>query len=138
MTSLRRVLVVDDEFLIADLLCMMVEDLGMVVCGTADTASEAVSIALQEAPDLVLMDMRLKGDGDGVGAALAIKAELGCPILFITGSAEPESIDRIMAISPAGLLIKPITPYQFKTAVEGAFGEGEAVYPAGRFARARV
>ena len=65
------VLVVDDEFLIADMLSCMIEDLGMRVCGTAADAEEAVALAGEHSPRLVLMDVRLRGLKDGVDAAIA-------------------------------------------------------------------
>jgi DNA-binding NarL/FixJ family response regulator len=114
------VLVVDDEFLIVDLLSAMLEDMGMAVCGTADTADGAIALAGQYRPRLVLMDVRLKGPRDGVDAAVAIHDTVGCPIIFITGSREEAMIERIKAHHPAPVLFKPIRFDQFKKAVLGA------------------
>ncbi len=73
----RRVLVVDDEYLIAWGLRAQVEALGMEVCATAAAADEAIALAKRHRPQIVLMDMRLQGDKDGVDAALAIHDEVG-------------------------------------------------------------
>ncbi len=62
----KRALVVDDEALIADALVMMLEDLELEVCGVAATADDAIGLALTHLPDVVLMDVRLKGDKDGI------------------------------------------------------------------------
>lgn len=113
------VLVVEDEFLIAASLKMQIEDLGMVVCGTADTASLAISMAQEHRPRVILMDMRLKGQGDGVDAALAIHQTVGSKVIFITGSREPATMARIQEDHPAAVLFKPIYGRQLQTAIEG-------------------
>jgi DNA-binding NarL/FixJ family response regulator len=118
----RLVLVVDDEFLIAQGLCLQVEDLDMAVCGTAATADEAVALAQLHKPELVLMDVRLRGDKDGVDAALAIHHAVGSKVIFITGSREPSTIARIQMDHPAGVLFKPISDRQLRSAVEMALG----------------
>lgn len=113
------VLVVEDEFLIAASLKMQIEDLGMTVCGTADTALDAIAMAKQFRPRVVLMDMRLKGQGDGVDAALAIHLSVGSKVIFITGSREPATMARIQEDHPAAVLFKPIYGRQLQTAIEG-------------------
>jgi DNA-binding NarL/FixJ family response regulator len=112
------VLVVEDEFLIAAALCVQLEDLGMKVCGTADTAERAVALAQEYRPSLVLMDVRLKGQEDGVDAALAIHATVGSKVIFITGSREPATITRIRSGHPAAVLFKPSSFRQLQTTIE--------------------
>lgn len=114
------VLVVDDEFIIADSLSLQVEDLGMDVCGTAATAQAAVELAQAHRPDIVLMDVRLKGEADGVDAALAIHDSVGAKVIFITGSREPSTMARIQQDHPAGVLFKPIYGQQLRLAIEKA------------------
>lgn len=114
------VLVVDDEFIIADSLSLQVEDLGMEVCGTAATAQAAVELAQAHRPDVVLMDVRLKGEADGVDAALAIHDSVGAKVIFITGSREPSTMARIQQDHPAGVLFKPIYGQQLRLAIEKA------------------
>jgi two-component system, response regulator PdtaR len=109
MTTGKSVLVVEDEFLIASLLTDMVTDVGMSVCGVADNVEKAIELAAQHKPDVVLMDVRLRGKQDGVDAALAIHHQLGSPVVFVTGSSEPANIARINTDHPAAILIKPIS-----------------------------
>jgi DNA-binding NarL/FixJ family response regulator len=116
----NTVLVVDDEFLIAEGLCMQVEDMGMRVCATAATADEAVALTRQHRPAVVLMDMRLRGEKDGVDAALAIHQDVGSKVIFITGSREQATIERISLDHPAGVLFKPVSDRQLRTAIETA------------------
>jgi DNA-binding NarL/FixJ family response regulator len=113
----RVVLVVDDEFLIAQGLCMQVEDMEMEVCGTATNADEALALAMMHKPQVVLMDVRLRGDKDGVDAALAIHATVGSKVIFITGSRESATIDRIYQDHPADVLFKPVSDRQLRWAI---------------------
>jgi two-component system, response regulator PdtaR len=116
------VLVVDDEVLIALSLSDMLKGIGLRVCGTAGTAARAVELAETHKPILILMDVRLKGTEDGVDAAIKIYQRQQTPIIFITGSREQETIDRIHQDHPSGLLIKPILPKHLRAAVEKVLG----------------
>lgn len=114
------VLVVEDEFLIAQGICMQVEDIGLTVCATAATADDAVAAALEHRPMIVLMDVRLQGTLDGVDAALAIHEHVGSKVIFVTGSREPATLDRIGLDHPSGVLFKPVSDRQLRTAIESA------------------
>jgi DNA-binding NarL/FixJ family response regulator len=114
------ILVVDDEFLIAQGLCMQVEDMGLRVCGTAGTADEALEMAERHRPSVVLMDVRLHGSKDGVDAALAIHKSVGSRVIFITGSRETSTLDRIALDHPAGILFKPVSGSQLQSAIQTA------------------
>jgi DNA-binding NarL/FixJ family response regulator len=116
------VLVVDDEFLIAQGLSLQIESMGLPVCGVAATAETAVSMAKTHRPAVVLMDVRLRGEGDGVDAAIAIHDEVGSKVIFITGSREPATLARIQMDHPAGVLFKPLFGRQLQSAVERAMG----------------
>jgi CheY-like chemotaxis protein len=118
MTAGKSVLIVEDEYLIASLISDMVTDIGMSVCGIADNVEKAIGLATHHKPDLVLMDVRLRGKQDGVDAALAIHRLLGSPIVFITGSGEPANIARINTDHPAAVLIKPISFEQLTDTLE--------------------
>jgi CheY-like chemotaxis protein len=117
MSQRASVLVVDDEFLIAELLSIMLGDMGLEVCGTAATGDEAVALAVAHEPGLVLMDVRLKGQMDGVDAARAIRRTTGASVIFITGSREPATVARIERERPAAVLYKPIRFDQLRDAV---------------------
>ena len=114
------VLVVDDEFLIAHGLSAQIEDMGMAVCGMAASADEAVAKAQAHRPRLVLMDMRLLGDKDGVDAALEINATVGSKVIFITGSREQSTMERIALDHPSAVLFKPVSDQQLVSAVNAA------------------
>jgi DNA-binding NarL/FixJ family response regulator len=121
MTALEKaVLIVEDEHLIAMGLSAQIEDMGLSVCGTADTADGAVAQANIHRPAIVLMDMRLRGERDGVDAALAIHASLGSKVIFITGSREQKTIDRIGQDHAFAVLFKPVSDRQLHATVNDA------------------
>jgi CheY-like chemotaxis protein len=124
VNGLRKcVLVVDDEFIIAELWSIHVEDMGLEVCGIAATAAAAVALAQQHRPAIVLMDLRLRGEKDGVDAALEIHELVGSKIIFITGSSEPSTRARIQMDHPFAVLFKPVSDRQLQTAIEDALRE---------------
>jgi DNA-binding NarL/FixJ family response regulator len=117
MSADTCVLVVDDEQLIALSLTMTLEEMGIEVCGTAATALKAVEMANRHRPGIILMDVRLKGEKDGVDAALAIHEIFEASVIFITGSREPETVARIQQDHPAAILFKPILPVHLHEAI---------------------
>jgi len=128
MNTLRRcVLVVDDEALIAQTWCIHMEMIGVEVCGVAATAEAAIALAKQHRPAVILMDVRLKGQADGIDAAIAIREHLSSRIIFITGSREPETMARIQLGDPASILIKPVADHQLYAAVREGLEPKEAV-----------
>jgi DNA-binding NarL/FixJ family response regulator len=115
-----HILIVEDEFMIAQLLTLYVEDMGRTVCGAAATAEKAIALAQELRPCIVLMDFRLDGAKDGVDAALAIHETVGSKVIFITGSSEPSTAARISLDHASAVLIKPVTERQLKSAIEAA------------------
>ena len=114
------VLVVDDEFLIAVGLSIQLESFGLRVCGMASEADEAVSMAQAERPAIVLMDVRLAGQKDGVDAACDIHRTVGSKVIFVTGSREPATMERIKLDHPAAVLIKPVSDRDLRNAIDAA------------------
>jgi CheY-like chemotaxis protein len=127
MTALSDcVAVIEDEPFIAELWSMHLENMGLTVCGIAATAESAIALAKEHRPSLVIMDMRLRGPGDGVDAALAIDQSVGSKIIFITGSREHETLTRMNTANHAAVLYKPVSDRQFKAAVLRALEKSEA------------
>lgn len=121
MTILEKaVLIVEDEHVIAMGLSVQIEDMGLQVCATADTAEGAVAEARMHSPAIVLMDVRLRGKKDGVDAAQAIHDSVGSKIIFITGSREQTTIDRISQDHPFATLFKPVSERQLQATVNEA------------------
>jgi DNA-binding NarL/FixJ family response regulator len=116
----KSVLIVEDQFLISEYLRILIEEFGLKVCGIAKTADQAVAMAKNERPDIVLMDMRLEGDRDGVDAAKEIIETVDARFIYVTGSSEPSAIRRINEDSPFRILIKPIDPAELHSAIIAA------------------
>jgi DNA-binding NarL/FixJ family response regulator len=84
------------------------------------TADHAVELAVQHRTAIVLMDMRLQGEKDGVDAAIAIHEVMDTKTIFITGSKEPKTVARIQLDHPEAVPFKPISDSQLHSAVDAA------------------
>lgn len=113
-----RAIIVDDEFLIAEGFRVQLEVMGITVCGVAENADDAIALADEHRPHLVLMDVRLKGERDGVDAASAIHERVGSNVIFVTGSREQETVDRIERDHAAAMLFKPVSTFQLRRTIE--------------------
>ncbi|MBY3321612.1 response regulator [Rhizobium laguerreae] len=102
-----RILIVEDEFLIALELEYRLRDAGFEVIGIAATAGEALSIAASDRPALAIMDIRLTDRTDGIQAAIELNATLGVRSIFASAHTDPETRKRAAAASPIGWLQKP-------------------------------
>jgi putative two-component system response regulator len=103
----KRVLVVEDEALVAMDLKYTLERLGYEVVGTATTGKEAVGLAGERNPDVVLMDIVLPGDMDGIEAAAEIRDQFDIPVVYVTAYADESKIQRAKATEPFGYIMKP-------------------------------
>ena len=119
----KSVLIVDDEILIVMGFRTQVEAMGVPVCDTAATADQAVSLAQKHRPAAVLMDLRLRGEKDGVDAARAIHETVGSKVIFITGSREPATIERIHSDHPFAVLFKPVSDQELESNIAAAMAE---------------
>jgi CheY-like chemotaxis protein len=112
-----RVLIVEDEALIAWNLQSRVEGFGYAVCGTASTGARAIGLAEVEKPDLILMDVRLADRISGIEAAERILADRTVPIVFVTAFNDRETAGRIAALG-AERLSKPVVPHMLGMLLE--------------------
>lgn len=103
-----RVVVVEDEPLIALDLVIMLEDLGHEVVAQAQDTPGAVLAAEQGRPDLMLMDVRLARGSDGVEAAAAVMERFGIRSLFVSGNIDPALRERAAPFAPLGFANKPL------------------------------
>lgn len=114
------VLIVEDEALVALEIQENVERLGHTVVDVSDTAEAAVKVALTEQPDLIIMDVRLKGQMDGVEAARLIRKSLDVPVIFLTAYSGDEILERATLAEPYGYLLKPVQEQQLASAMRVA------------------
>jgi DNA-binding NarL/FixJ family response regulator len=111
---------VDDELWATLDMEWVVQKLGHQVVGTASTAEKAIELAGRDQPDLVLMDIRLAENGDGVAAAIEIRRRFDIPSLFISAHDDQISRDRAAAARPWGFIEKPFSPESLSKAIETA------------------
>jgi CheY-like chemotaxis protein len=117
------VLLVEDETIVALATQDALEELGCEVVGCAASAAEAEQLAADHAPDVVLMDVRLKGPVDGVEAAIRLRAHHKAPIIFVTGLANGEMRQRMNQVSASAFLLKPFTDDDLRSALVWACGQ---------------
>src|SRR5262245_47649005 len=113
-----RILVAEDEQSIAETLKFRLEQYGYSVLGPVASGEEAVRKTDEEMPDLVLMDIRLKGGMDGIEAALIIKERFQIPVIYLTAHSDDTTIGRAQQTSPYGYLIKPFRDRELGVTVE--------------------
>jgi PAS domain S-box-containing protein len=115
-----RIVLVEDENLVALEIQDLLQVLGYEVCGRASSGEEAIRKAAETNPDLALMDIRLKGDMDGIEAAGHIRAHFEIPIVYLTAYADEGTLQRAKATEPFGYVIKPFEERELHIAVEMA------------------
>ena len=103
----KRALIVEDEALIAEELSERLSQLGFLVIAAVGSAEEGVEIATRERPDLVLMDIRLKGKKDGIEAAFEIRREVDIPIVYLTAYSDRNTVERAKGTDHDGFVLKP-------------------------------
>jgi DNA-binding response OmpR family regulator len=116
----RRALIVEDEILIAEELRDRLLLLGFTVIAAVDTADEGVAIAIGERPDLVLMDIRLRGEKDGVQAAREIREQVDVPIVYLTAHSDRLTVERATATDFDGFILKPFQRRELQTTIDVA------------------
>jgi len=122
----ERILVVEDESIVAQDLKGRLETMGYVVVGIASTADDAIAKAGRLRPGLALMDIRLGGKGDGIDAAGALRRRFDIPSIFITAFADDDTLGRASAMEPFGYLVKPFQDRELHAAIEIAIYKHQA------------
>ncbi|HWL80435.1 MAG TPA: ATP-binding protein [Roseomonas sp.] len=121
-----RILIVEDELIIARDLQQQLTRIGHTVVGLSVSGEEAIAIAAAERPDIVLMDLRLEGRMDGVDAARHLREAFQIPVIFLTAYADPETVRRASQAEPQGYLLKPFEDLQLFTTIELALRKHSA------------
>jgi PAS domain S-box-containing protein len=113
-----KILVVEDELIVAMELKSRLGDLGYSVLQTVPSGEEAIKLVAEETPDIILMDINIKGAYDGIQTAEKIKAEYDIPVIFITAFADPQTLQRAKITEPYGYIIKPFEERELHTSIE--------------------
>jgi two-component system cell cycle sensor histidine kinase/response regulator CckA len=115
-----KILVVEDEGIIAIDLRRKLEQAGYTVTGVAADATEAFEELNRDLPDLVLMDIRLRGRDDGIETAAKVREQFRLPIIFVTSHADDETLQRAKVTEPSGYIVKPFAGVNFRAQIEMA------------------
>lgn len=115
-----RIMIVEDENIVALDVKIRLERLGYAVPAIASSGEEAIAKALETRPDLVLMDIRLRGEMDGVEAAAQIRTRFEIPIVYLTAFADEETLRRAKVTEPYGYVLKPFEERELHAIIEMA------------------
>jgi PAS domain S-box-containing protein len=115
-----RILIVEDEAITAMEIENQLQGLGYEVTSVVDTGKKAIAKAEKDKPDLILMDIRIKGEMDGIDTAEIIRNRFGIPVIFSTAYLDEERIERVKIAMPFGYILKPIQERDLKISLEMA------------------
>jgi PAS domain S-box-containing protein len=122
----EKILIVEDEAVVAAELESILTRLGYSVAGIADTGADAINLAASKNAELILMDIRIFGPMDGVQTADVIRRKLRKPVVFLTSHADPQTLARAGATEPFGYIVKPFEERDLHATVEVALHRARA------------
>lgn len=118
--------IVENDVIISAVIKMRLEKLGFAINGTSKSAQEAIQSISTNKPDLILMDIGLDGEMDGIDAAIAIQNMSRIPIIYLTGYTDPETVERAKETHPDGYIIKPFSDESLRVAISLALAGNTA------------
>jgi DNA-binding LytR/AlgR family response regulator len=118
--SKNNILVVEDESIVSKDIQQSLKKLGYNIVGAASTGEKAIELANETKPDLVLMDIMLKGDMSGIETAEKIKETLSIPVIYLTAYADENTLAKAKVTEPYGYIIKPFKEIDLHTSIEMA------------------
>ena len=113
-----KILIVEDEMLIAANIAMQLESIGYEIIGIIPRGQEAINTVKSDKPDLVLMDINLKGEMDGIETATLMQVDGHIPIIYLTANTDDISFNRAKATNPYAFLSKPFKKLDLKHAID--------------------
>ncbi|HUO29884.1 MAG TPA: response regulator [Bryobacteraceae bacterium] len=113
-----RVFIVEDERIVAEDIRLTLESFGYTVAGIAASRDQALAEIEQTSPDLVLMDIVLKGAGDGVETARLVRERFDIPVVFLTAHADHATLHRAKVTEPFGYILKPFEGHELYSGIE--------------------
>ncbi|PRY16169.1 LytTR family two component transcriptional regulator [Pontibacter ummariensis] len=112
-----KILISEDEVIIAEDIAASLEELGYETCAI-DSGEDTIDMIRETQPDLVLLDINLKGNTDGVDIGARIREEFNIPFIYLTAYADHSTIDRAKKTEPDGFLVKPFDEKSLRSAIE--------------------
>jgi len=123
MSQAASIMIVEDEVIVAEDLKAQLKGIGYDIVGIADSASKAIDMVKAFTPDVVLMDIKIKGDVDGIEAAKMIKEIMDIPIIFTTAYSDENIIQRMKTVQPHGYIVKPTQDRELRGVIEAALNK---------------
>nr|WP_319373165.1 response regulator [uncultured Methanobacterium sp.] len=114
------IMLVEDEIIVAADVKNRLENMGYAVLGIFDTGEEAIQKAGELKPDMVLMDIVLKGEMDGIDAAQKIREQFDIPLIYLTAYSDEKTLERAKVTEPFGYVLKPFEDREIQSAIEMA------------------
>jgi len=114
----KKILIVEDEVITAMSLQHLLEHWGCGKCEQVSSGKEAIEKAMSEKPDIVLIDINLRGETNGIEVAKQLQARFCVPIIFITGYSDEETIKEAKKIKPVGYFVKPLDFNKLRSTIE--------------------
>jgi len=115
-------LIVEDEMIIGANISLQLSKLGYDVTGIVSRGEEAIAHVKQNRPDIVLMDIQLKGELDGIDTVIKMQQEIDMPVIFLTANADDENFDRAKSTNPYAFISKPFKKLDLQHAIELTMG----------------
>ncbi|WP_194776779.1 LytR/AlgR family response regulator transcription factor [Pararhodonellum marinum] len=113
-----KILIVEDELVIAEDLKDILEEMGYEVCGIAVSAREALAMIEEKSPDLALLDIHIKGGKDGIALAAEINEHYHLPFIMLTSYSDMQTLNRAKEVHPYGYLVKPYNEKDILACIE--------------------
>jgi CheY-like chemotaxis protein len=123
----KRILLVEDDPDVAGVIKAMLKHIGYTLVGIAASSEKAITMANESRPDIILLDIHLEGEADGIVTAKKIKELFGTPIIFLTAHSDDETIYRIVMTESEGYLVKPINPRELFANIEIALHKKQKI-----------
>ena len=114
----KNIFIVEDEGILILINTKFMNELGHNVIGSANNGADAVHLIKKMNPDIVLMDIKLKGNMDGIDAMKEVEKSSKIPVIYITGNSEPEMYKRAQETNMLDFLVKPISSEMLKEAID--------------------
>jgi len=115
---MTKILLVEDDDIVARVAIWRLQKIGYEVCGRATNSADALSLAREHHPDLILMDINIEGPHDGIETAKMLKKITDARLVYLTSQTDDETVERAVGTHPAGFIAKPFDTKDLKIAIE--------------------
>ena len=119
----EKILIVEDDDIIARVEDWRLKNLGYTVCGRATNGAEAMELVVNKKPDIVLMDINIKGNIDGIETAKMIKKGFNIPVIYVTSHSDGATLVRAKETKPDGFILKPFEDNDLRIAIQLALSK---------------